>query len=206
MDRRGTSITFKYDTLDRRTGIVYGAESSVRYFYDAVGRMTNIVDSTLPLSISLTYDSLDRLTQEDQFGFPVNYSYDDVGLRTNMTASGETPVSYLYDAANRLTNVVQGTLTGALTYDDAGRRTRLTLPNGINVLYFYDSASRLTNITYQAAVTNAIDYSYDEAGNRVAQASALASCQAPSPLPPTTPPTSSLSLGAIRCSTMRTGT
>lgn len=80
---------------------------------------------------------------------------------------------YRYDAGNRLTNVVQGTFTSALAYDDAGRRTQLTLPNGIKVLYRYDNGSRLTNLTYQAAVTNQIDYAYDDAGNRVGQASSL---------------------------------
>jgi RHS repeat-associated protein len=104
----------------------------------------------------------------------VDYTYNDVGLRTAMTVAGETPVSYSYDAANRLLGVTQGTFSSSLFYDDAGRRTRLVLPNGINVLYFYDKASRLTNITYLAAVTNRIDYAYDSVGNRVLQSSALA--------------------------------
>ena len=104
----------------------------------------------------------------------MSYGYNDVGLRTNMTVTGETAVFYRYDNANRLTNVTQGTFTSALFYDDAGRRTQLTLPNAIKVLYTYDAASRLTNLTYQAAVTNRIDYGYDDVGNRVAQASKLA--------------------------------
>jgi RHS repeat-associated protein len=91
-----------------------------------------------------------------------------------MTVTGENTVFYKYDNANRLTNVVQGTFTTSLFYDDDGRRTKMILPNGINVLYSYDTASRLTNITYQAAATNKIDYSYDDTGNRVAQASLLA--------------------------------
>ncbi len=60
------------------------------------------------------------------------------------------------------------------------RRTKLVLPNGINVLYRYDKASRLTNITYQGAVTNRIDYTYDAAGNRVGQASSLSTYNLPS--------------------------
>jgi len=166
-------VSFLYDTLDRRTGIVYGAESNVKYFYDKVGRVTNLVDSVAG-TISLTYDSLDRLTQELNSLGLVNYSYNDVGLRTNMTVVGESAIGYSYDAANRLTNVTQSGSSSTLFYDDAGRRTKLTLPNGINTLYFYDTASRLTNITYQAATTNKIDYAYDQVGSRVAQASLLA--------------------------------
>jgi RHS repeat-associated protein len=178
VDRRNIAITFKHDALDRRTGVVYAANDSVRYFYDRVGRVTNINDS-IAGNIRLTYDSLDRLTQEFNNNGTVTYAYNDVGLRTNMTVTGENTVFYRYDAANRLTNVTQGTFTTSLFYDDAGRRTRLTLPNGINVLYFYDKASRLTNITYQAAVTNRIDYAYDQTGNRVAQSSALATYPLP---------------------------
>jgi RHS repeat-associated protein len=179
VDRRGVSVTFKYDALDRRTGIVYAANDSVRYFYDTVGRVTNVNDS-LAGAIGLTYDSLDRLTQELGPNGTNNYGYNDVGLRTNMTVTGETPVSYFYDAANRLTNVTQGTLASSLFYDDLGRRTKLVLPNGINVLYSYDTASRLTNITYQGAVTNKIDYAYDDTGNRASQASDLAVYNLPS--------------------------
>ncbi|HUI08041.1 MAG TPA: hypothetical protein VL486_13665, partial [Verrucomicrobiae bacterium] len=151
--------------------------------------MTNVTAKSV--NNRFTYDNLDRLIQESntyaQAAAAINYGYNDAGLRTNMVLASETPVQYFYDAANRLTNVVQGTLTASLTYDDAGRRTKLVLPNpagggagGINVLYSYDAASRLTNITYQGTVTNRIDYSYDEAGNRVGRASSLSPYNLPS--------------------------
>jgi RHS repeat-associated protein len=137
------------------------------------GKFCNINDS-IAGQIRLTYDSLDRLTQETNSNGIVNYAYNDAGLRTNMSIVGQSAVTYRYDNANRLTNVVQATDNVKLFYDDAGRRTNLTLPNGIKVAYRYDNASRLTNITYYAVVTNKIDYSYDSTGNRVAQASPLA--------------------------------
>ena len=179
VDRRGVSITFKYDMLDRRTGVVYAVGDSVQCIYDKVSRVTNVVDS-IAGTINLTYDSLDRVTQENNNNGTVGYAYNDSGLRTNMTVSGQSGVAYFYDAANRLTNVVQGTITASLAYDDLGRRTNLTLPNGIKVVYRYDIGSRLTNITYLAAVTNAIIYAYDQAGNRVSQSSAPATYNLPS--------------------------
>ena len=93
-----------------------------------------------------------------------------------MTVIGQSPIAYSYDAANRLTNVVQNGSSSTLFYDDGGRRTKLTSPNGINTVYSYDTASRLTNITYHGAVTNKIDYSYDQVGNRISQSSALRAC------------------------------
>ncbi len=179
VDRRGVSVNFAYDSLDRRTGVVYAASDNVKYLYDKVGRVTNVVDS-IAGTTKLTYDSLDRLTQVVDINGTIAYAYNDVGLRTNMTVTGQTAVAYRYDNANRLTNVVQGTTVSTLFYDDDGRRTKLTLPNGVNVLYTYDNASRLTNITYQAAVTNKIDYAYDQTGNRVLQNSGLSVYSLPS--------------------------
>jgi RHS repeat-associated protein len=177
--RRGISISFKYDFLDRRTGVVYAASDSIRYLYDKVGRVTNVVDS-IAGSTKLLYDTLDRVTNVVDINGTITYRYNDASLRTNMTVVGQNAVAYLYDAGNRLTNVVQGTFTTALSYDDDGRRTNLALPNGIKVLYTYDTASRLTNITYQGAATNKIGYSYDQDGNRASQASALSLYNLPS--------------------------
>jgi RHS repeat-associated protein len=78
------------------------------------------------------------LTQENNNNGTVNYSYNDVGLRTNMTVTGETAVFYRYDNANRLTNVTQGTFTSSLFYDDAGRRTKFTAREDDGTgLYYY---------------------------------------------------------------------
>ena len=92
---------------------MYAASDSIRYFYDKVGRVTSVVDSVAG-TIRLTYDSLDRLTHEFNNNGTVSYGYNDMGLRTNMTVTGETSVFYRYDNASRLTNVTQGTFTSAL--------------------------------------------------------------------------------------------
>ncbi len=159
--------------------MVYAASDSLRYFYDKVNRVTNVVDS-IAGSTKLTYDTLDRMTQVLDINGTLTYAYNDLGLRTNMSVAGQNTVAYFYDPATRLTNVVQGTFTGSLGYDDDGRRTKLVLPNGIGVLYSYDVASRLTSIVYQASSTNYIAYGYDSAGNRASQASALSAYFLPS--------------------------
>ncbi len=178
-DRRGTNVTFTYDSLDRRTNIAYGTQSTVRLQYDSVSRVTNIVDS-VGGTIRLAYDALDRLTTERTPNGTNTYTYNDGGLRTNLTMTGETAITYRYDVLNRLTNVVQGSTSVSLAYDDLGRRTQLTLPNSMVVLYSYDTASRLTNITYQGSTTNKIEYGYWPDGSRYSQNSALAAYLLPS--------------------------
>jgi RHS repeat-associated protein len=56
-------------------------------------------------------DSLDRLTQDNNNNGTVSYAYNDVGLRTNMTVTGENTVFCRYDNANRLTNVTRTKFT-----------------------------------------------------------------------------------------------
>lgn len=173
VDRRGISAGIQYDARNSRTNISYGAEGLFVVYRDVVRRITNLTDS-ITGTLSYTFDSLDRVIQEASPQGTNNYSYNGLGLRTNMVVQGQTPVTYFYDSANRLTNVVQGSSSVSLFYDDNGRRTKLTLPNGINVLYSYDSVSRPTNITYQGAATNHIDYAYWNDGNRAFQESTLA--------------------------------
>ena len=101
----------------------------------------------------------------------VNYSYDTIGRRTNMTANGQTPVTYQYDPASRLTQVAQGTQNVGLGYDSAGRRTSLSYPNGVEASYLYDQASRLLQIEHLNSLTQVLierlNYTYDAAGNRI---------------------------------------
>jgi RHS repeat-associated protein len=54
---------------------------------------------------------LTGLTHQTNGNGIVTYSYIDVGLRTNMTATGHNTVFNGYDNANGLTNVVQGKFT-----------------------------------------------------------------------------------------------
>jgi RHS repeat-associated protein len=61
--------------------------------------------------VMTTRHSLDRLTQEKNNSDTVSYSYSDVGLRTNMTVTGENTVFYQYENANKLTSVTQAKFT-----------------------------------------------------------------------------------------------
>jgi uncharacterized protein RhaS with RHS repeats len=72
-----------------------------------VSRVTNIVDS-VGGTISLADDALDRLAREIGPNGTNTCQYNDRGLRTNLTMTGETVITYRYNVLNRLTSVVQG--------------------------------------------------------------------------------------------------
>ncbi len=179
-DRRGKVTKFTYDVENRLGSVGFGwngtsYESTIGYTYDAVDRLTQVVDSQSG-TITLAYDNLDRLTSETTPQGAVSYGYDAVGRRTSMTVAGQPVVNYTYDNADRLTQITQGTSTVAFGYDAGDRRTSLTLPNGIVVSYAYDDASQLTGMIYSlgANTLGNLTYAYDLVGRRTAVAGSFA--------------------------------
>ncbi|WP_447975230.1 RHS repeat-associated core domain-containing protein [Nitrospira sp. Kam-Ns4a] len=166
-DRKGQVATFTYDNLNRRTRAEYADGSTTSFIYDAGGRLAAAEDS-VGGRIEFTYDARDRLIQAVTPQGTVQYQYDALGRRTQMTANGLPPVTYQYDAASRLTQVAQAGRAGGLAYDAAGRRTGLAYPNGTTTAYGYDNASRLLTILHQgpAGLIESLTYTYDAAGNR----------------------------------------
>ena len=170
VDRKGQVTSFQYDTLNRRVQAIY-ADATTTLNYDAVGRLSRTSDTASGAgTIEFAYDVLDRLAQETTGLGTVACQYDVLGRRTQMVANGQQPTTYQYDAASRLTRVAQGSVFAALGYDNADRRTSLGYSNGTSTSYAYDLASRLTNITHTgpSGVIDAVTYTYDAAGNRLA--------------------------------------
>jgi RHS repeat-associated protein len=189
-DRKGQVSAFQYDPLNRRTRATYADGSVATFTYDAAGRLTQADDTADPhRPIALTYDTLDRLTAETTALGTVSYQYDPLGRRTEMTVSGQAPVSYTYDAASRLRTITQAPLNPVdIQYDPLNRRTRLTLPNGVSTEYQYDAASRLTALIYRNALgpLGDLTYQYDPAGNRTAVGGSFARTLHPDPVPSAT--------------------
>jgi RHS repeat-associated protein len=180
-DRKQQTRLYTYDALDRRTLTTYADGSGTQATYDAGNRVTELLDTTTG-SLSWGYDDLDRVTQAVTPQGTVGYSYDAANRRTGMTPASQAAVTYQYDNANRLLSITQGSEVVQLGYDEANRRTSLTLPNGIFVTYGYDNANQLTGLVYtQSNGTKLGDltYSYDVAGQIIAQGGSLTSNQLP---------------------------
>lgn len=190
-DRKGQVQGFTYDNRGRRAQIGFGAtvanptayQSTISYTYDAGNRVTQIVDSASG-TITRSYDTLDRLTQEQTPLGTVSYAYDAVGRRTSMTVAGQPVTTYGYDNGNRLTQIQRGSETIGFVYDPANRRTQTTLSNGVAIAYGYDNANQLTAITYTKGATTLgnLTYAYDATGQRTGVGGTLAQVNLPQAL------------------------
>lgn len=75
--------------------------------------------------------------------------------------------AWTYDARQRLTSLSQGTETTTYTYTAWGDISRITMPNGSTLDHGYDSAQRLISVADNQG--NRVDYTLDNAGNRIAE-------------------------------------
>ena len=168
------ATTFEYDSLGRRVKRTVPGNQIETYAYDLVGNLTNRVDFNGHVTC-YAYDTMNRLVAKlpsSNFNPPssaVYYSYNILGLRTNMTdASGST--AYVYDNRNRLAQKTKSwgvALSVSLnySYDSLGNLTNIVSsdPNGVNVGYEYDALSRLSAV--DDVKSGQTLYNYDEVGN-----------------------------------------
>jgi RHS repeat-associated protein len=169
------TTTFEYDSLGRRVKRTLPGNQVETYAYNIGGLLTNKTDFD-GYATTYQYDQMNRLVAKlpssilNPPSSPVYYSYNVLGLRTNMTdASGAT--AYVYDDRNRLAQKTKtfggASYTSTLTYgyDAIGNLTGITSsdPNGVNVGYEYDALNRLSAVNDAAAGTTA--YGYDAVGN-----------------------------------------
>ena len=144
------------------------ALQDLRYTYDALGNITQIVDAASSTAVATTtysYDGLSRLTlaAQTQVGnnWVQSYTYDPLGNLTNKSDVG----NYVY-AQTGYTNPDAATSIGATnyTYDTAGNM----LLDGAKQLA-YNWRNRLTNWWSGGSATTSLAYTYDTQDQRVSQ-------------------------------------
>lgn len=176
VDANGHRTTFDYDAMGRRVRRALPGGESEGYRYDAVGNLIARTNFDGRVT-TYTYDALNRLTSkvpDPLFGSPpVTFSYDSVGMRTNMTdASGAT--TCVYDLRDRLVRKdVRLNLWGGAplvvslnyAYDLNGNLTNVLSsdPNGTAVAYEYDAVNRL--VAVNDLRVGRTSYAYDPVGN-----------------------------------------
>lgn len=199
LDQTGTRIlAYAYDPDGRLTNRWSAAKLNTYYAYDSVGNLTNI-NYRLSPDVALQYDALNRLTtMVDAVGTTV-YTYTSGGqlltedgpfasdtvtngyvnrLRVSLglqQPTGAWTNGFGYDAAARLTNVTsQG---GSFSYDYSAGGTvlpgtlmrRIALPNTSLITNLYDSEARLTGTFLQTSAGSTLDsatYGYNLANQR----------------------------------------
>ena len=139
------NTAYTYDNVGNLKSIIYPQQTN-SYAYDALNRLTNMVDGIG--SDNFGYTPIGLLQGETNAWAGVNYTYVQ-GLRTAMNLSqpgGNWSQTYGYDGGWRMTNSVSP--AGTFNYAFGGAASTLLkeifLPNGANITNSYDSLGRLT--------------------------------------------------------------
>jgi RHS repeat-associated protein len=130
-----------------------GTDYYTTYSYDAVDRVTRVVDAASN-QVTSTYSSLgDKLSMCDWDSGCTTYEYDAIGNQTRRTDAKGQVTSLTYDALNRvLTKTYPGGATVSFTYDEAGRgasKGRVTTASSAAATEsnWYDWGGRVTSST-----------------------------------------------------------
>ena len=155
---------------------------SITTTYNAASELLSVNDPSS--DVSFVRDNLGRATTVSStvngVGFSMGQSFDIVGNRTELRASGSgTPDFrniYRYDKLNRLTEVIQTNQVGGnlvlpkrvtMAYNTLGQRTQIArfqstgTANPVATTNFtYDTANRLSGIAHKQGATNLNTYAY----------------------------------------------
>src|SRR5439155_5964784 len=154
---------YTYDNVGNLTLVDYPAGTAdITLSYDALNRLTNEVTAGL-FTNKYTYYAGGRLATEDGpwASDTVTYTYNTARLRSGLTLqqpTGSWTNGLTYDAAHRLTNVTSQAGTFVYNYK-VGQASRLpiklSLPNSSYITNTYDSIARLTG-TYLDNSSNTV--------------------------------------------------
>jgi RHS repeat-associated protein len=169
---------YAYDDANNLTRINYSTNTDISLSYNAVNRLTNMVDAAG--TTRYTYTSAGDLLTEDSpwSSDTVTYSYHSTVPHLRVGLSLQQPASswaqtYGYDASKRLQTVTGGPGTFTYTYKGAGRLwTNLALPNSSRITNAYDSVARLAGTwlkTSANATLNYHGYANNQGGQRSQQ-------------------------------------
>jgi RHS repeat-associated protein len=181
-DPAGHQWAYTYNQRGRISKTTYPDGSTCQNTYDGAGNLLQADYSSPAMTLTYTYDAMDRLLATndltlayDAKGHIVNTvtsgksytaTYDDNGrLSTVSYNNGAFVVSYVYNSTTGLLESITDNLTSAqvnFTYDIDEHMTGIVRSNGVNTTYTYDTAGRLVRIQHGSIID--IQYSIDNAG------------------------------------------
>jgi RHS repeat-associated protein len=178
-DANGIHLGYGYDLLKRMTAKTYPDGSSISYTYDSAGRIHSVGNNIV--TYTYQYDEAGRVASaSDSRGYKLNYNYDLLGNRTQVTFQPETSdqrvTSYAYDDLGRLSGITAPAGKFSYVYDASGRRVSLSYPNQITASYTYDDAGRLISLIHAGSDSTIASFSYalDKVGNRTSKTATAA--------------------------------
>jgi RHS repeat-associated protein/uncharacterized repeat protein (TIGR01451 family) len=159
----GVVADYNYDDAGRLLDVTHTAPDTstvtfATYTLDNVGNRLSMVDPDG--MTSYLYDRLYRLTQVTYpDGETVQYAYDPMGNRTEMTSSVHGTTTYDYDAGDRLLSFTDGSGTTNLSWDDNGNMTAKG-----SATFTFDALDRLAQVIDG---TTTVQFAYNGDGVRL---------------------------------------
>ena len=197
--RLNQRFPYSYDSVGNMTAVNYPSSTDLAFSYDAVNRLTNMVDAVG--NTAFGFNSVGAISSEDGpwDSDTVSYSYAN-GLRSGITlaqpASASWAQTYAYDLMKRMTNVTSGAGTFGYAYLNTiydgneiegsviegslpspfslpgSRVARMTYPGGSVMTNHYDIHSRHLGTYLRnsgGTLLNQHVYEYDDASQRTRQ-------------------------------------
>ncbi len=156
--RDGSTLTLKYDNLNRVSTRSSSAGNIDTMSYDLLGRTASIASSATGQNISYIYDALGQLTRESQpygivnYGYAFTNTYSATSDYSTITWPDGYVATYLRDLAGNVTSIKMQAPAGVAatiatySYDSLGRRIGVAFGNGTSRTYAYDAVSRLAGL------------------------------------------------------------
>ncbi len=185
----GKFLAFQYDDSGRRTSRTDETGFTLRYEYDATGRLARLRDTGGIQLIAYQYDAVGRLAREDRGnGTSTTYEYDSAGQVVHLihyAPNGSIQSRFDYNYDERGNRISMATLSGTTSYeyDVLGQMVGVTYPNASKAIYEYDLlGNRVTAIENDHAEVYHVNelnqyvdageatFTYDEDGNLISQA------------------------------------
>ncbi len=174
---KGTTY-YTNDAVGNLTGIGYPSSHSQTYSYDALNRVTNMVDAAG--TTLYRYTAMNQiLTEDSPFASDTLTNLYSNGLRVGLLLQQPTGLwtnGFAYDAAKRLTSVASPAGSFSYTLGGVGAASpllkKLALPNSSYITNTYDSVARLTGTYLKNSGNTVLDsmaYAYNQAGQRTQQ-------------------------------------
>jgi len=143
------TVRYEYNNKGLRSRLVYPDNTSIYYYYDALGRLVKITGSG---------------------GTIAEYQYDALSRKVFVSYGNGSYIDYRYDIANKIRDVnncfgANGAIVFNYTqYDKVGNRKNMIVNATDEHSYDYDNLYQLINVDYpdQTGMT----YGYDKLGNR----------------------------------------
>jgi len=166
------NTTYGYDNIGNLKTISYPG-SSISYAYDALNRLTNMVDAFGTTAFGYTPAGQLQSENGPWANDTVTYTLQQ-RLRTAMSLSqpgGSWSQTYGYDSMWRMTNVISPAGTFGYSYNSAVSPlvSGISLTNGANIVNSYDGLARLTStklLNSGSSILDSYTYGYDPLGLR----------------------------------------